>query len=165
MQAWGCFKLCVPLTWYLLEHLLSSLFFSFTSVYPLLRLFSLFLHFLVSTPTYAPCSLYFPPFLLTSVSRGIKNARKEAKILNPDTGAFLEVDVWYPELKIGFEFQVSLKSEGRTKEKMRRGNKDDIRLILFWQKGRLPLSAHWILPCSSFFREREWWYPFYPFFK
>eukprot|EP00026_Physarum_polycephalum_P002350 Phypoly_transcript_02356.p1 GENE.Phypoly_transcript_02356~~Phypoly_transcript_02356.p1 ORF type:complete len:908 (+),score=118.97 Phypoly_transcript_02356:113-2836(+) len=35
----------------------------------------------------------------------VNNARKEASIKNPNTGALLEVDVWYPELQICFEFQ------------------------------------------------------------
>eukprot|EP00026_Physarum_polycephalum_P001044 Phypoly_transcript_01045.p1 GENE.Phypoly_transcript_01045~~Phypoly_transcript_01045.p1 ORF type:complete len:1215 (-),score=190.78 Phypoly_transcript_01045:36-3680(-) len=34
-----------------------------------------------------------------------KNVRKEASIKNPHTGGYLEVDVWYPDLKICFEYQ------------------------------------------------------------
>lgn len=33
------------------------------------------------------------------------NARKKSDIKNPDTGAFLELDVWIPNLHICFEFQ------------------------------------------------------------
>eukprot|EP00026_Physarum_polycephalum_P002219 Phypoly_transcript_02224.p1 GENE.Phypoly_transcript_02224~~Phypoly_transcript_02224.p1 ORF type:complete len:937 (+),score=116.21 Phypoly_transcript_02224:57-2867(+) len=35
----------------------------------------------------------------------IKNARKKVAIRNPNTGWYLEVDVWYPDLKICFEYQ------------------------------------------------------------
>jgi len=35
------------------------------------------------------------------------NARKETGILNPETGHFLEVDVYLPSLNLGFEFQVA----------------------------------------------------------
>jgi len=34
------------------------------------------------------------------------NARKEAGILNPSTGHYLEIDVYLPELKLALEFQV-----------------------------------------------------------
>lgn len=33
------------------------------------------------------------------------NARKEAKIKNPFTGKYLELDIWIPTLHISFEFQ------------------------------------------------------------
>ena len=36
------------------------------------------------------------------------NARKEAGILNPGTGRFLELDVYLPSLNLGFEYQVRL---------------------------------------------------------
>eukprot|EP00026_Physarum_polycephalum_P002919 Phypoly_transcript_02928.p1 GENE.Phypoly_transcript_02928~~Phypoly_transcript_02928.p1 ORF type:complete len:728 (+),score=71.15 Phypoly_transcript_02928:209-2392(+) len=39
--------------------------------------------------------------------RLIKNARKAASIKNSGTGEFLEVDLWYPNLNLGFEFQDS----------------------------------------------------------
>jgi hypothetical protein len=35
------------------------------------------------------------------------NSRKIAKVKNPSTGYYLELDLWIPELKIGFEFQVN----------------------------------------------------------
>jgi len=34
------------------------------------------------------------------------NARKEAEIINPDTMAYLEIDVFLPSLNLGFEYQV-----------------------------------------------------------
>ena len=34
------------------------------------------------------------------------NARKEADIINPDTMAYLEIDVFLPSLNLGFEYQV-----------------------------------------------------------
>ena len=36
----------------------------------------------------------------------IKNARKKVAIKNPHTGGYLEVDVWYPEINLCFEYQV-----------------------------------------------------------
>jgi hypothetical protein len=33
------------------------------------------------------------------------NARKAAGLLNPDTGDYYEVDLFLPELKLGFEYQ------------------------------------------------------------
>eukprot|EP00026_Physarum_polycephalum_P002126 Phypoly_transcript_02130.p1 GENE.Phypoly_transcript_02130~~Phypoly_transcript_02130.p1 ORF type:complete len:911 (+),score=100.93 Phypoly_transcript_02130:69-2801(+) len=36
---------------------------------------------------------------------GIKNTRKELLLKHPHTGSSLEVDVWYPDLNICFEFQ------------------------------------------------------------
>jgi hypothetical protein len=35
------------------------------------------------------------------------NARKEAGIVNPSTGDYLELDIYLPSLKLAFEFQVS----------------------------------------------------------
>mgnify|MGYP001035413812 CR=1 FL=1 len=35
------------------------------------------------------------------------NVRKEAGIRNPESDTWLEVDVFIPSLKLGFEFQVS----------------------------------------------------------
>ena len=43
---------------------------------------------------------------MINIVQVIKNARRELRIVNPATGAFLEVDVWYPDIRIGFEFQV-----------------------------------------------------------
>jgi hypothetical protein len=37
---------------------------------------------------------------------GIKESRKEVAIKHPITGNYLEVDVWYPYLKLCFEYQV-----------------------------------------------------------
>ena len=34
------------------------------------------------------------------------NARKVANIINPLTKSYFELDVWIPELKLGFEYQV-----------------------------------------------------------
>jgi len=36
----------------------------------------------------------------------ILNARKEAGIVNPDSGRFLEFDIYFPSLKLAFEYQV-----------------------------------------------------------
>ena len=35
------------------------------------------------------------------------NARKEAGIVNPSTGDYLELDIYLPSLQLAFEFQVS----------------------------------------------------------
>eukprot|EP00026_Physarum_polycephalum_P000561 Phypoly_transcript_00562.p1 GENE.Phypoly_transcript_00562~~Phypoly_transcript_00562.p1 ORF type:complete len:1320 (+),score=101.35 Phypoly_transcript_00562:116-4075(+) len=35
----------------------------------------------------------------------LKEARKETSLINPITGGYLEVDLWYPNLQICFEFQ------------------------------------------------------------
>jgi hypothetical protein len=39
--------------------------------------------------------------------------RREAEIINPSTGLFLELDIWIPSLKICFEFQVFSLIEGK----------------------------------------------------
>lgn len=36
----------------------------------------------------------------------ISNARKEAGIVNPETGQYLELDVYLPTLNLGLEYQV-----------------------------------------------------------
>lgn len=35
-----------------------------------------------------------------------KNVRRAANIKSPLTGHFLELDIWFPDLKLCFEFQV-----------------------------------------------------------
>ncbi len=42
-----------------------------------------------------------------SSEKVFSNVRKELQIINPETGIPLEIDIWIPSLKIGFEFQVS----------------------------------------------------------
>ena len=34
------------------------------------------------------------------------NARKSPDLVNPMTGDYLEIDIWLPSLRLGFEFQV-----------------------------------------------------------
>jgi hypothetical protein len=36
------------------------------------------------------------------------NARKEAYLENDTTGAWLELDIWLPQLRLAFEYQVSV---------------------------------------------------------
>lgn len=35
------------------------------------------------------------------------NVRKEADLVNPETGAYLEIDVYLPSLKLAIEYQVA----------------------------------------------------------
>ena len=54
------------------------------------------------------------PFSFFDVCKYIlKNAKKEVQIISPFTQRYLEVDIWIPELRIGFEYQVCSTREGR----------------------------------------------------
>ena len=59
-----------------------------------------------------PCKLHplFSLVHLCSIIKGVEvkiNARKEAGIVNPSTGDYLELDIYLPSLQLAFEFQVS----------------------------------------------------------
>ena len=45
-------------------------------------------------------------YSLIESSHVTKNVRKKVAIKNPLTGGYLEVDVWYADLKLCFEYQV-----------------------------------------------------------
>jgi hypothetical protein len=67
-------------------------FYALSSPFPSLPLF------LPSTP-----SIFFSNDVFVDVK---SNSRKESRIVNSKTGRFFEVDVWLPNLQLGFEFQV-----------------------------------------------------------
>lgn len=47
------------------------------------------------------------PILIFDITvPAIKNSLKESNLKSPETSGYLEVDVWFPDLKLGFEFQV-----------------------------------------------------------
>ncbi len=55
------------------------------------------------------CYIYFIFLILNFKYIEIfKNARKQGGIKSPITGAFLEMDIWIPNLNLCFEFQVFL---------------------------------------------------------
>mgnify|MGYP007061232854 CR=1 FL=1 len=56
-------------------------------------------------PVGTPLLLLHSKYLLKHTDV-IINARKEAEIVNPSTGHYLEIDVYLPELKLALEFQV-----------------------------------------------------------
>jgi len=35
------------------------------------------------------------------------NVRKEAQLVNPKTGEYLELDIWFPSLKFALEYQAT----------------------------------------------------------
>lgn len=37
----------------------------------------------------------------------VVNSRKTSTIKNPESRLYLELDIWIPDLKLGFEFQVT----------------------------------------------------------
>jgi len=46
----------------------------------------------------------------------IINARKEAALVHPETGEYLELDVYLPSLKLAFEFQVNFFFSAKEKQ-------------------------------------------------
>ena len=36
------------------------------------------------------------------------NARREADIINPESGQYLELDIWIPSRNLAFEYQVCI---------------------------------------------------------
>ena len=63
-------------------------------------------------------------------------ARKEAGLINPDTGDYMELDIFLPQLNLAFEYQVSLinvslsvqhpDQKKKTKKKKKQLNRRDI---------------------------------------
>ena len=64
------------------------------------QLFPVFILFFLSLYFISYLSYYFQDVQIHI------NARKEAEIINPDTMAYLEIDVFLPSLNLGFEYQV-----------------------------------------------------------
>jgi hypothetical protein len=55
-----------------------------------------------------------------------QNLRKEMGILYPPTGYFLEVDLWVPDLKLAFEFQVrKIKRKKEKENEMEKENENE----------------------------------------
>jgi hypothetical protein len=64
-----------------------------------IRLFNLFSHF-----------IFLPIFILYKIDI-VVNTRKEASNKYPDSGNYLELDFWIPDLNLCFEFQVNILRE------------------------------------------------------
>lgn len=53
----------------------------------------------------------------------LTNARKEAQLINPETGDYLELDIYLPSLKLAFEYQVRKNKHSHKKEFINDKNK------------------------------------------
>lgn len=79
------------------------------------------------------------------------NARKEAELVNPETGEYLELDLYLPALKLAFEYQVTaLRNPGLTNTPFRRSITSEKQNTALWMYSAEILSNNSLqLPKAS----------------
>jgi len=66
------------------------------------------LHLSCNAPSLPTKNIFLPNrYIFSLQNEEVKvNVRKETGLVNPETGEFLELDIYLPSLKIAFEYQV-----------------------------------------------------------